>query len=84
MCGLTLVGKIYVLIVIDHYSKWCDVKAVIDHDVKTIAMFFLNDGICKFKVPEYILMDNGFEWFVKFDQVCKNYGIIHQHYTLMA
>jgi hypothetical protein len=46
MCSQTFVkvkhGKIYVLIVINHYSKWCDVKAVIDHVVKTIAMFLKN------------------------------------------
>jgi hypothetical protein len=24
-------------------------------------------------------MDNGTEWFAKFDQLCKNYGIIHQY-----
>jgi hypothetical protein len=44
-------------------------------------MFLKNDVICRFGVPKYILMDNGFEWFVKFDQLCKNYGTMHQYIT---
>jgi len=33
-------GNKYVLVAIDHYSKWYDVKAVVDHDAK-IAIRFL-------------------------------------------
>ncbi len=30
-------------------------------------------------MPKYILIDNGFKWVVEFDQLCKNYKIVHQH-----
>jgi hypothetical protein len=70
-------GNRYVLIIIDHYSKWCKTKAIIDHDVpKTIARFLEDEVICKFGVPKYILTDNGFESFVEFDQLWKNYSLL--------
>jgi hypothetical protein len=36
----------------------------------------------KFGVPKYILIDNGIKWFVEFDQLCKNYNIVHQYIML--
>jgi hypothetical protein len=52
-------GNWYVLVAIDHYSKWCEVKAVMDHDVKTTAKNLENEVICRFGVPKYILINNG-------------------------
>jgi len=57
----------YVLVVINHYSKWCEVKVVMDHDAKILAKFLECEVICKFGVPKYILVDNGIEWFIEFD-----------------
>ncbi len=62
---------------IDQYSKWCEAKTFMDHDVKTTTNFFECKVICKFGVPKYILTNNGTKWSVKFDQLCKNYGIAH-------
>ncbi len=55
------------LVAIDHYSKWCEVKITMDHDVETIAKFMENEVICKFGVPKYILTNNGIEWSIEFD-----------------
>jgi hypothetical protein len=33
-------GNLYVLVAIDHYSKWCEVKVVMNNDVETDAIFF--------------------------------------------
>ncbi len=44
-------------------------------------MFLKDDVIHRFRVLKYTLMDNGFEWSMEFDQLCKNYGIIHQYIT---
>jgi hypothetical protein len=41
-----------------------------------------NEVICKFGVPKYILTNNGIEWSIEFDWVCKNYGSAHQYMTL--
>ncbi len=50
----------YVLIAIDHYSKWCEVKAIVDHDVEIVIMFLEDEVICGFGVPKYVLTDNNF------------------------
>jgi hypothetical protein len=69
----------YILVVIDHYSKWCEAKAVADHGAKTAARFLEDDLIYRYGVPKFILTDNGGEWGVEFDTMCKEYAIQHQH-----
>lgn len=54
---------------------------VVDHDAKTMARFLEDEFIYKFGVSKYILINNGFEWSTKFDQLCKNSWIIHQYTT---
>jgi hypothetical protein len=64
------------LVAIDHYSKWCKAKLVIDHDDANVARF-LEEEICKFGAPRFILIDNGGEWMAEFNLMCKKYGITH-------
>jgi hypothetical protein len=71
-------GNKYILVAIDHYSKWCQAKAVTDHGAKTAARFLEDDVICRYGVPKFILIDNGGEWVAEFEVMCKNYGIQHQ------
>ncbi len=52
-------GNKYILVAIDHYSKWCEAKVVADHGVKTAAKFLEDDIICRFGVPKFVLTDNG-------------------------
>jgi hypothetical protein len=47
----TELGKKYILVAIDHYSKWCEVKVVTDHGAKTIARFLKDDIIYRLKFP---------------------------------
>lgn len=68
--------------VIDHYSKWCEVKVMVDHDAEITPRFLENEVICMFNVPKYIIIDNGSKWSTKFDQLCKNYIIIRQYTTI--
>ncbi len=68
-------GNKYILVAIDHYSKWCQAKAVVDHGAKTVARFLEDDIICKYGVPKFILSDNGGEWAAEFELMCKDYGI---------
>jgi transposase InsO family protein len=74
-------GNRYILVAIDHYSKWCEAKAVADHGAKTITKFLEDDVICRYEVPKFVLIDNGGEWAAEFDAMCKDYGIHHQHTT---
>jgi hypothetical protein len=72
-------GNRYILVAIDHYLKWCEAKAVADHEAKTAARFLEDEVICRYGVPKFVLTDNGGEWATEFDAMCKDYGIHHQH-----
>jgi hypothetical protein len=74
-------GNKYVLVAIDHYSKWCETKAIPDHTTIITARFLKKEVICRYKVLKFILIDNGGEWSAEFDNMCKVYGIHHQYIT---
>jgi len=74
----TKAGNKYILVAIDHYSKWCDAKAVADHGARTAARFLEDDLICRYGVLGFTLTDNGGEWGVEFEIMCKDYAIQHQ------
>jgi hypothetical protein len=52
-----------------------------NHGAKTTTKFLEDDVICRYRVPKFVLTDNGGEWAAKFDVMCKNYSIHHQHIT---
>jgi hypothetical protein len=58
----TIIGNKYVIIAIDHYSKWCEARPVKEHDVCTTIKFLENEVICRYGVFKYILTDIGNEW----------------------
>jgi transposase InsO family protein len=66
------------MVAIDHYSKWCEAKAVADHGAKTTARFLEDDLICRYGVPKFVLTDNGGEWGAEFEVMCRDYAIQHQ------
>ncbi len=74
-------GNKYILVAVDHYSKWCKAKTVVDHGAKTTARFLEDDIIYRYGVPKFVLTDNGGEWVVEFDVMSKDYRIHHQHTT---
>jgi hypothetical protein len=65
----------YILVAIDHYSKWCEAKAVTDHGAKITSRFLEDDIICRYGVPKFVLTNNGGEWVAEFEVMCKDYGI---------
>jgi hypothetical protein len=71
----------YILVAINHYFKWCEAKVVADHGAKTTTRFLEDDIIYRYEVPKFVLTNNGGEWVAKFDVMCKDYGIHHQHTT---
>jgi hypothetical protein len=52
-------GNRYILVAIDHYSKWCEAGAVADHGAKMAARFLEDEIICRYGVPKFVLIDNG-------------------------
>jgi hypothetical protein len=71
-------GNKYILVAIDHYSKWCEVKAVANHGAKMVVKFLEDEIICRYGVPKFVLTDNGGEWAAEFDVMCRDYAIQHQ------
>jgi transposase-like protein len=65
----------YILVAIDHYSKWCEAKVVADHGTKTAARFLEDEIICRYGVPKFVLTDNGGERAAEFNVMCKDYAI---------
>ncbi len=65
-------GNIYILVAIDHYSKWCETKAMATHGAKTTTEFLEDDVICRYGVPKFVLTNNGGEWTTKIDIMCKD------------
>ncbi len=49
-----------------------------DHGAKTAARFLEDDLICRYGVPKFVLTDNGGEWGVEFEVMCRDYAIQHQ------
>jgi hypothetical protein len=74
----TKAGNKYILVAIDHYSKWCEAKAMADHGAKIAVRFLEDDLICRYGVPGFILTNNGGEWGAEFEVMCKDYAIQHQ------
>jgi hypothetical protein len=75
-------GNKYVLVAIDHYSKWCETQPIKELDACTAAKFLEDEVICRYGVLKYILADNGNEWMKEFAEVYQNYGITHWFTTL--
>jgi len=71
-------GNKYILVAIDHYSKWCEARVVADHGAKTTVRFLEDEIICRYGVPKFVLINNGGEWAVEFDVMCRDYAIQHQ------
>ncbi len=71
-------GNKYILVAIDHYSKWCEAKVVAGHGAKTTSRFLEDDIICRYGVPKFMLTDNRGEWAAEFDVMCRDYVIQHQ------
>jgi len=68
-------------VAINQYFKWCEAKVVVDHDAKNGARFSKDEIIYGFRVPKYVMINNGSEWVAEFNKLWKNYRIIHQHTT---
>jgi hypothetical protein len=71
-------GNKYILVIIDHYSKWSETKVVLDHIATTIVAFFEEDFICEYGVLKHVFTDNAGEWSIEFDYLFKVYSIHHQ------
>jgi hypothetical protein len=65
--GLDLLGPLpptqgnlnYVVVVVEYFSKWIEVKPLATITSVTVQKFFWQNIVCRFGVPKAITMDNG-------------------------
>jgi len=56
-------------VAIDHYSKWHEAKLVLDHIASMVVRFLEEEIICRYEVLKFVLIDNGGEWSIEFDNL---------------
>jgi hypothetical protein len=59
---ITKSGKRYIVIAVDHFTKWVEARALETNDAQSIASFFYDDVICRHGVPEILTTDQGSEF----------------------
>ncbi len=50
-------GNKYILVAINHYLKWCEAKAVLDHTVTMTIKFLEEEIVYIYKVPKFIFIN---------------------------
>ncbi|CAF3331006.1 unnamed protein product [Rotaria socialis] len=72
-------GNIYILVVIDYFTKWVELFPLTNIKAKTIAQIFVDDVMCRFGFPVRIISDNGVQFLSNiFTNVCQILDIKHQ------
>lgn len=55
-------NKKYIIVAIDHVSRWIETLAVGQKNVKNISLFLINNIFCRHGIPSEILSDMGMEF----------------------
>lgn len=52
------VGK-HLVVAIDYFTRWAEVKALASITSKQVQEFFWEDVICRYGIPKVLITDNG-------------------------
>ena len=75
---VTLSDKRYIVVAVDHFTKWIEARALEEADAQSIASFIYDDIICRHGVPKIISSDRGSEFINEFIQaLTRTYNIHH-------
>jgi ribonuclease HI len=81
--GLDLLGSLppaqgnlrYVVVVVEYFSKWIEVKPLAIITSATVQKFFWQNTVCRFSVPKAITVDNGTQFDAEtFKDFCDQIG----------
>ncbi len=73
---LTTDGHKYLLVAIDHFSRFSVLVSLKDKQATSVARALIDDVFCKYNTPKVLLSDNGTEFNNQIlDAICKEYGI---------
>jgi IS30 family transposase len=74
----TLTGKRYIIVAVDHFTKWVEARATEDADAQTITAFIYEDIICRHGIPQILTSDRGTEFINELvTALTKEYKIHH-------
>jgi len=71
-------GNVYILVIIDHASKWVEAVATRDKTSATVERVFLERIIARFRGCEQVLTDNGREFQGEFEVLLNELGVRHR------
>ena len=75
-------GNVYILTLIDHFSKWCYAFPMRNQEASTIARLLVDRVFSYFGTPLQILTDRGRNFESElFEEICKRLGIDHVRTT---
>jgi transposase InsO family protein len=78
----TLSGNKYVLVIIDRFTRWLELIAMLDMLAETVANMFFNKIICRFSCPEKLITDRGSQVTSKLmRRLCERLGIRNLYTT---
>ena len=70
----------YVLVAIDYFIKWVEVKALANIRDVDVKKFVWKNVITRFGVPRVLILNNGLQFNSKtFQQYCSNLGITNRY-----
>jgi Integrase zinc binding domain/Integrase core domain len=58
----TLTGYRYIVVAVDHFTKWPEARALTEADAQSIVRFLYEDIICRHGVPTILSSDQGTEF----------------------
>jgi hypothetical protein len=65
----------YVVVVVEYFSKWIEVKPLATITSATVQKFFWQNIVCRFSVPKAITIDNGIQFDAEtFKTFCSQIG----------
>jgi hypothetical protein len=72
----TLQGNKYIIVVMDYFTKWCELIPSIDHTAETVATELITKVFTRIGVPRALHSDQGTEFLSKlFEETCRVFQI---------
>ncbi|CAI7739935.1 unnamed protein product [Closterium sp. NIES-54] len=71
-------GQRYILLMVEHASKWLEVWAIPSKDSRHVAKAFKEQVLCRFGAPGEVLTDQGTEFRGEFQALLDETGITHR------
>ena len=68
--------KRFLLVIVDYFTRWVEIFALRNITAIDIVNILINEVICRYGIPSYILSDNGPQFVSQlFNDVCTSLGI---------